>query len=83
MARLFYQIRKQILLDLAFFVFNVLADNRVVFTDNHFFGHGAGIFLGHIEMARARGRVQADLDCGRLRHWCSPASGSIGACEIS
>ena len=56
------------LLDLAFFVLDMLPSDRIVFTNGHFLGHGASVFLGHVEVARARGRVQTDLDCRRLRH---------------
>ena len=67
--------RSSELLDFAFFVFDVLANNWVVLTHNHFFGHGTCVFLGHVEVASARGRVQADFDRGWLRHFTSPASG--------
>ena len=60
------------LLDLAFFVLDMLAHNRVVLTNGHFLGHGTRVFLGHVEVARARGRVQTDLDGRRLRHEFSP-----------
>jgi hypothetical protein len=60
------------LFDLAFFVFYMLALYGVVFAHNHFFCHGAGILLGHIEMPSARRRVQTDLDRRRLRHFNSP-----------
>lgn len=62
----------KILLDLAFFVFDVLARNWVVFAHYHLLGHGAGVLLGHIKVARASGRVQADFDRGWLRHLTSP-----------
>ena len=70
-----------ILLDLAFLVFDMLAHNRVILTYRHLFGHGAGVFLGHIEMARACGRVQTALDGRRLRQWLSPAPGARAARE--
>ena len=71
-----------ILLDFAFFVFDVLANNGVIFTHNHFFGHGARVFLGHVEVTSARGRVQADFDRGWLRHFTSPAAGDEVAREF-
>jgi hypothetical protein len=37
------------LLNFAFFVFNMLARNRVIFPSNHFLSHGACVFLGHIK----------------------------------
>jgi hypothetical protein len=64
-----------ILLDLAFFVLNVLAYNWVVFVHDHFLGHCAGVLFGHVEVASARCRVQADLDCGWLRHFNAPKAG--------
>ena len=70
LRRVFLKLRytKERLLDLAFFILDMLAHHRVVLTYDHLFGHGACVFLGHVEMARARGRVQTDLDCRRLRH---------------
>ena len=63
-----FTVLAKILLDLAFFIFNVLALDRVIFANSHLFGHGAGILLGHIEVPGARRRVQTDLDRRRLRH---------------
>jgi hypothetical protein len=60
-----------ILLDLAFFIFNVLARNGIIFTHNHFLGHGPRVFLCHIEMACPRRRVQTDFDRCWLRHGVS------------
>jgi hypothetical protein len=34
-------------------------------------------------VARARGRVQADLDCRRLRHGFSPASEKAGPFRVN
>ena len=50
------------LLDLAFFKLNVLADHRVVLPHHHFFGHRPRVLLGHVEVTRVSGRVEADLD---------------------
>ena len=61
------------LLDLAFLVFDMLADNRVVFTHHHLFSHRTGVFLGHIEMASISGRIQTNFHRCRFRHWSSPA----------
>ena len=60
------------LLNFAFFIFNMLANDRIILPDNHFFRHGACIFLGHVKVARIRARIQADLNCGWLRHCNSP-----------
>jgi hypothetical protein len=60
------------LLNFAFFIFNMLAYNRIILPDNHFLCHGTCIFLGHVKVARVRTRIQADLDCGWLRHCNSP-----------
>jgi len=62
----------QILFDLTFFVFDMLAHDWVVFARCHFLGHCACVFLGHIEVARARRGVQADFNRGRLRHGVAP-----------
>jgi hypothetical protein len=42
--------------------------NRIVLLDDHLFGHRTGVLLGHVEVAGARSRVQADLDGGGLCH---------------
>jgi len=59
---------KSRLLDFAFFIFDVFAYNRVVLHFDHFLGHCTGVFLGHVEVAGVRSGIQADLDCGWLRH---------------
>lgn len=61
-------IRGDQLLDLAFFVFHVLAYNWVILTHDHFLSHGTGVFLRYVEVASSRSGVQADFDGGRLRH---------------
>ena len=68
--------RNQALLDFAFFILNVLANNWVVFVDDHLFSHCPCVLFGHIKVASACGRVQADFDRGWLRHWASPAAES-------
>ena len=69
----------QILFDLTFFVFDMLAHDWVVFARCHFLGHCACVFLGHIEVARARRGVQADFNRGRLRHGVAPWTALVGA----
>ena len=64
----------QILLDLAFFVLNVLTRNWVILTCDHLFSHCTCVLFGHIEVACARGRVQTDFDRGWLRHVSSPSA---------
>ena len=56
----------------------MLANNRVIFPDDHFLGHGACVLLGHVEVAGARRGIQADLDGGRLRHVKLLQSGAQG-----
>ena len=60
------------LLDLAFLVLDVLTHNRVVFLDDHLFGHRPRVLFRDIEVPGPRGGVQADLDGGRLRHISYP-----------
>ena len=60
------------LFDFCFFEFDVLADHRVIFFDDEFFRHGARILFGHIEIARARGAFEFDLDRCWLRHLRNP-----------
>jgi hypothetical protein len=67
-ARQFLQQSGQILLDLAFFVFNMLTLYGVILVDRHFLGHGPGILFGHIEVPGASRRVQTDLDRRRFGH---------------
>ena len=65
--------RKAVLLDLAFLVLDMLARDRVVFPSGHLLRHRARVLPGHVEMSRACGRVEADLDRRRLRHGSSPS----------
>src|SRR5258706_1072754 len=60
--------RSELLLDLAFLEFDMLAQHRIVFLDREFLGHGAGVLLGDIEKAAATFAVEADFRGGRLRH---------------
>jgi hypothetical protein len=55
-------------LDLGFLELNMLAHDGVIFLDVHFLGHGARVFLRHIEIARVGSRQQLDLDCYGLGH---------------
>ena len=56
------------LLDFAFLVLNVLAHNWVVLVDCHLLSHRTCVFLRDVKMASTRSGVQADFDCGWLRH---------------
>ena len=56
------------LFDFAFFEFNVLARNRVIFPDDHLVGHGPGILLCDIEEACSSCAVEANFDGGWLGH---------------
>src|SRR5258706_527321 len=69
--------RSELLLDLAFLEFDMLAQHRIVFLDCELLGHGAGVLLGDIEEA-ARA-VEADLCGGRLRHGTLQEGRSRGA----
>ena len=60
----------------------MLSHNRVIFAHGHFFGHRPSVFLGDIKVSRSRCRVQADFDCGRLRHKSSPAPNSLAFGKI-
>ena len=57
------------LLDLGFLELNVLAGNRVVFLERQLFRLGAGVLLGHVEIARVRGGQKLDLDHRGLGHF--------------
>jgi hypothetical protein len=50
----------------------VFTHDGVILPLDHFFGHGAGVLLGHIEETCASSAVQADFDCGWLRHKSRP-----------
>src|ERR1700722_16346496 len=60
--------RKCALLNLGFAEFDVLAHDRVVLLDHHLLGHGAGVLLGHVEVAGVRRGVEANLDGSWLGH---------------
>ena len=64
--------REAELFDLGFLEFDVLADDRIVFLERQLFRLGAGVFLGHIEIARVRRRQKLDLDHCGLRHFVVP-----------
>ena len=63
---------KPSLLDFAFFEINVLAYNGVILTLDHFFSHGACVFLGHVEVTCVSRRVKTDFNGGWLRHGSRP-----------
>lgn len=69
-------IEEKILLDLAFFVFDMLTHNRIIFPGGHLFCHGAGILLGHIEMTGPGTGIEPDFDGRRLRHGLSSCFGA-------
>jgi hypothetical protein len=46
----------------------MLAHDRVVFAEGHFFRRVARVFLGDIEKAGVSGAEQLDFDSGWLRH---------------
>jgi hypothetical protein len=56
------------LLDFCFAEFNVLADFRVVFADNHLFRHVAGVFLSDVEIACLSRADKANFDHGGFGH---------------
>src|ERR1700738_1445789 len=64
------------LLDLGFLEFDVLPRNRLVFLERQLFRLGAGVFLGHIEIARVRRGQKLDLDHCGLRHSIVPLCGA-------
>ena len=70
------------LLDLAFFIFNVLARDGIIFPNDHFLGHCARILFGHIEVACVCGRVQTNFDCGRLRHFIYSVQAAAGSAAL-
>ena len=57
-----------ILLDLGFLELDVLARDRIVFLERELLGLGAGVLLGHVEIAGVGGREQLDLERGGLGH---------------
>lgn len=50
------------LFDFCFFKFYVLAYNRVIFLQDHFFGLRTRVFLRHVEIARVSGAEELDFD---------------------
>ena len=54
------------LLNLVLFELDMLAHNGIIFFNDHFLGHGAGIFLGHIVETCAGGAFQLNFNCGCL-----------------
>src|ERR1700690_945417 len=55
-------------LDLGFLEFDVLAGDRIVFLEHELLRLGAGVLLGHVEIAGVGGRKQLDLERGGLGH---------------
>jgi hypothetical protein len=61
---------EQSLFDFVFFKFDMLAYHRIVFFNDHFFGHGARVFLRNIIKARASRAFQFDFNGCRLSPLC-------------
>src|SRR5271168_3841421 len=64
-------------LDLGFLEFDVLARDRIVFLEHELLRLGAGVLLGHVEIAGVGRRKQLDLERGGLGHglpsdWAAP-----------
>src|SRR5271155_790475 len=55
-------------LDLGFLEFDVLARDRIVFLEHELLRLGAGVLLGHVEIAGVGRRKQLDLERGGLGH---------------
>src|SRR6202453_3325665 len=55
-------------LDLGFLELDVLARDRIVFREHELLRLGAGVLLGHVEIAGVGGRKQLDLERGGLGH---------------
>ena len=71
------ELESRVLLDLGFLEGDVLADDRIVFLRFELAGLGAGVLLGHIEVAGVRSRHEPDLNGIRFRHTLSiPVSAS-------
>jgi len=47
--------------DFSFFVFNVFTNNRIVFFNNHFFGHSTFILCGGVVVTGFGGRYQLNF----------------------
>lgn len=56
------------LLDFGFFEFHVLFCNRIIFTLDHFLGHGAAVFLCNVKEACVSCAFQLNFDCGGFCH---------------
>ena len=56
------------LFDFGFLEFNMLFCNWVVLTLDHFFSHGAAVFLGYIKEPCVRSAFKLDLDRGGFCH---------------
>ena len=64
------------LFDFVFLEFDMLAHNRIIFFHDHFFGHGARVFLRNIIKARSSRAFQFDFNGCRLRHCVCPENAS-------
>jgi hypothetical protein len=62
----------QDLLNLVFLEFDVLAHDWIVFFNDHFFGHGTGVFLGNVEKPCSGRAFQLNFDSGWFRHGSYP-----------
>src|SRR6202167_4322655 len=65
-------------LDLGFLELDVLARDRIVFLEYELLRLGAGVLLGHVEIAGVGRRKQLDLERGGLGHglpsdWAAPS----------
>lgn len=67
MKRLFCKTEDR-LLDLCFFVFNVLTDFWIELHDRHFFRGSTLVFGSRVEVTRTCGRFQLDFVAARFRH---------------
>ncbi len=59
---------EQTLFDFAFFEFHMFFRDRIIFPFDHFFGHIAAVFLGHIKISGISGAVEPNLDGGWFGH---------------
>jgi hypothetical protein len=60
--------RAKILFDLGFFELNMLAGNWIIFTHDHFVGHGPGVLFGNVEVASVSRGNEPNLDGRGFSH---------------
>ncbi len=60
------------LFDFGFLEFHVLFRDRIIFALDHFLGHGAAVFLGHVEEAGIGSAFQLDFDSRGFGHFSIP-----------